>query len=245
MTECSIYGDEEVDLDALQRIDPRLVALALGRIDDIELKELMQRAAREPEIQAAVEKVWPRDEHARDRCLAHARAALEVRGPRRPHWSLMFLPTGLAASMVAAVSFVTILALRAPPLPDYTLEIQGGIRDYRGPDLVVGRFVPKAKLTLVFRPAEEVESQVRAAIFRVGSNGLVRLDHSPDISELGSVRWRSMINNLFPDAEGPVELIMAVKPGKYPPSVRDVQAAINGTNSTVRIAKTTLLIEDQ
>ncbi|MEM7675610.1 MAG: hypothetical protein AAF449_06365, partial [Myxococcota bacterium] len=215
------------------------------RIDDVELKELMRRAAREPEISQAVERVWPRDSQAWDLRLARARAATKTAGPRRPHWSLMFLPTGLAASMVAAVSFVTILALQAPPLPDYTLEIQGGIRDYRGPDLVVGRFVPKAKLTLVFRPAEEVESEVRAAIFRVGSKGLVPLDHNPDISGLGSVRWRSMINNLFPDAEGPVELIMAVKAGKHPPSVRDVQAALNGATSSVRIAKTTLLIEEQ
>ena len=241
--------DGDVDLDALQRIDPRLVALALGRIDDDELDELLERAMDEPEVRRAVEAFWPLDETAREESFERARA-LVASSPvsRRPHWFLLFLPSGLAVSAVASAAFVVLGALQGPPLPSYQLEVSGGLRVTRSSRnrLTVGRFAPSAPLDLVFRPAEPVLGPARASIFRVGSDGFVRLDVDPEVSGSGSVRWHGTINSLLPGELGPVELVMAVQAGQSAPNVDAVRRALIGEQpASVRVAKTILVIEEQ
>ena len=243
-----ISHDREVDLDALRRIDPRLVALALGRIDQDELEELMDRAVREPEVQRAVEAFWPLDEQARQLSFERAQAALTDRRelPRRPHWSLMFLPTTVAVPTVAVLALIVIGLVQPAPLPAYDLEVRGGLRTVRSArrDHIVGRLAPAAPLELVFRPAEAADGHARAALFQFGIHGLVRLDALPEVSDSGSVRWRGTIKSLLPGAHGAVELLVAVRAGNRPPTVEEVRQALRKPSTTLAVARTTLVIDD-
>ncbi len=238
---------ESVDLEALQRIDPRLVALALGRIDATELEELMARAVREPAIKRAVDAYWSLDKASKERSFSRAQDLLAgVHRARRPHWALMFLPTGLAGLMTGLLVVFVGFALRAPPLPDYSLEVRGGLRTMRSArsDFVVGRLAPTAPLELIMRPSRPIEGRASAAIFRVGSRDLVRLDSVPEVSESGSVRWRGTIDTLLPGELGAVELILAVRAGRRRPTSADVRQALRKTSPTLRLAKTTLVVDD-
>ena len=240
--------DEDVDLQALQRVDPRLVALALGRIDEDELDDLMQRAVREPEIRRAVEAFWPLDAESHRRSLARAQHALTAQPAiaQRPHWSLMFLPTGVMACVVGVVMMMVVGALQPAPLPAYALEVRGGLRALRSDrqDLVVGRLAPKAPIDLVFRPKEPVKGPAAAAIFHVDAQEMVRLKAEPEVSDSGSARWRGTINSLLPGRLGAVELIIAIRAGRQPPTVADIHRALLQPTEALRIAKTTLVIDE-
>lgn len=245
--EASHFTEEDADLDALQRVDPRLVALALGRIDDDELEELLARAEREPEIQRAVEAFWPLDEGARQLSFLRARDVLatQTEKPCRPHWSLLFLPSGVAASVIGLAAVLVMEAVQPLPLPGYRLEVRGGLRTMRSArtDVVVGRFAPQAPVDLVFRPEEPIDGPAQAAVFLVGPQDLIRLDSRPEVSDSGSVRWRGTIQSLLPGEAGAVELIMAVRAGDRAPSATEVRRALQAPTPTLRVAKTTLFIE--
>ena len=247
-TEAAHIFEDEGDLDALRRIDPRLVALALGRIDDDELAELLDRAVREADVRRAVEAFWPLDEEAKRQGFQRAQEALALheRGPARPHWALMLLPTGVTAAVVAGLCVLAIEAMRPLPLPAYDLELRGGYRTTRsaGDPMVVGRLVPGAPIELLFRPAEPVPGTAHAAIFRLGSEGLVRLDSVPEVSKSGSVRWRGTITSLLLGELGAAELVLAVQAGRRP-TIRDVRRALVEPNkSTIRVVRTILVVED-
>ncbi len=244
--------DEEVDLDALQRIDPRLVALALGRIDEDELEELLVRALREPDIRRAVEAFWPLDDEARQRSFEQAERALAAYEtvPQRPHWSLMFLPTGVAAAVITGVTVLATSIFQSPALPDYRLEVSGGLRQVRSAqtNVLLGQLTPEAPIELIFRPKAEVQGPATAAMFRVEATdlariNLVRIDREPDVSPTGSVRWRGSVGALLPGEHGAVELLLAVRSGHNVPTVEEVRRGLRQPKPTLRIAKTTLVID--
>ena len=237
---------EDIDLDALQRVDPRLVALALGRIDAGELEELMARAVREPEVRSAVNAFWPLDEASKHRSFAKAQDLLAGRENRlrRPHWLFMFMPTCVATAFAVGVTLIGV-ALQPLPLPEYGLEVRGGLRPVRSAtdDLTVGRMAPKAPLELIFRPSRPIDGRASAAVFRVNADDLLRLESLPEVSDSGSVRWRGTINSLLPGERGTVELILAVRSGERPPTAAEVRLALQNPTPSVRFVRTALVID--
>jgi len=239
--------DVEVDLDALQRLDPRLVALAHGCIDDDELDELLERAVEEPEVRRAVEAFWPLDDAARMASFARARAALAARArtPCQSKWSVLALPAGSAAFLAGVVAWVVIGITPAAPLPPYELEVRGGFRAVRAEPraLDLGRMTPAAPIDLICRPIDPIAGEARAAIFVVRDGAVRRLDAVPEMSVSGAARWKGRVADLLPNPSGPVEVVMAVRAGREPPSIAEVRRALDGERGRLRLARAEFVVE--
>lgn len=236
----------EVDLDTLQRLDPRLVALAHGQIDDDELDELLERAIEEPEVRRAVEAFWPLSDEVRERSFDRARAALAAQRPAagRRH-VLLALPAALAVFAAGVFAWVAIGVVPPAPLPPYELEVRGGYRTMRADPqrLELGRMTPDAPLELVFRPADPISGLARAALFSLEDGGPRRLDVVAQTSASGAVRWRGTVEDLLPDRSGPVELVLVVQPGEDLPTEADVGRALGGERGRLRWARTEFVVE--
>jgi hypothetical protein len=236
---------DAVDLDALQRLDPRLVALAHGRIDEDELDELLERALEEPAIRRAVEAFWPLDDATRTQSFARAQAALAAQRsvPSRPR-SPVVLTTGVVVFLAGVLTWLGVGMTPTASLPSYALEVRGGYRAMRAAaprDL--GRMTPDAPLELVYRPANPVAAAATAAIFVVRSDEVVQLEASLETSSSGAFRWQGTVGALLPQRSGEVELVVAARPGDVAPSAEQVRVALEGDAQPIRVTRTRLFIE--
>ncbi|MCA9525400.1 MAG: hypothetical protein KC549_03775, partial [Myxococcales bacterium] len=132
-------------------LDPRLMALAEGRLSPAEQAALAADAAADAELARAVEVFAPLDEAAQDRIADGVLAALGIAraGPVEeapPAKVLPFRrrPVGrvlMAALPLAAAAAIAVFVLRpgavvdAPPVPGYALSIEGGEKVQRGDEL--------------------------------------------------------------------------------------------------------------
>lgn len=238
--------DHEVDLDALQRLDPRLVALAHGQIDEEELDELLERAIEEPAVRRAVEAFWPLDEAARTRSFNRAKAALAAQRPpaRRPGAPVL-LTMGLGVFLAGVLTWVALGVPPPAPLPPYSLEVRGGYRDLRAAQapLDLGRLAPDAPLELIYRPADPIAGPAEAAIFSVLEGEVRQLDAALEASASGAFRWQGRVATLLPGRRGEVELVVAARPGDAAPTATQVRRALEGEGRHIRTARTRLYIE--
>ena len=237
---------DAVDLDALQRLDPRLVALAHGRIDEEELDELLERALEEPAIRRAVEAFWPLDEATRTQSFERAQAALAAqRSTSGKRWSPVAFTTGVVVFLAGVLTWIGVGMVPPAPLPPYALEFRGGYRALRAVEtpLDLGRMTPEAPLELVYRPADPIVGPATAAIFTVRSGALRRLEAPLEVSPAGAFRWQGRVAALLPEQRGEVELVVAARPGEAAPTAEQVRLALEDEAGPIRSARTRLFIE--
>jgi hypothetical protein len=236
-----------IDLDALQRLDPKLVALAHGSIDPEELEELIERAIREPAVRQAVEAFWPLDEATRQACFARAHEALvhDERAGRRAVWGPALLAGGAAAFLVTATTWVASSTRPDAPLPPYELHVAGGMKALRAEsETTPVRWTPNAPLELIFRPYDPIVGSASAGLFVLEADGPHRLPSVPQVAPSGAVRWKGTVAEVLPGRTGPVRLVVAVRPGARPPTEEDVRRALGGERRTIRWSVTHLRIRD-
>jgi len=113
----------------------------------------------------------------------------------------------LAIPALAACAFLLVLRPSpfhdgAPPLPDYSARIEGGLQDSRGAapsgspsgspsgriDGAVQRVTPQSVLTIVVTPAVDVRGEVGARVFLVGGGRVRELSVRPQVAPSGAVR---------------------------------------------------------
>lgn len=237
-----------------ERADPRLEALAEGRLSAAERADLLAAAATDPELAAAIEAFTPLDEAARDRIANHllsqvipkSSAALEPGGKvlafRRPMRVL------LAVVPLAAAAALAFFLLRpgpvGEPVPGYGLTVEGGEKPMRSTDPVGGppRLLPDSRLRLVLTPAAAATGTIAVRGWKIRDGQAHPWPVTPRIAPNGAALIEGTAQSLgLNDAPGRVTLVVAVgREAALPPveAVADLLTPATAEDAPFRLLTT-------
>lgn len=165
-----------------ERLDARLEALAAGTLSPADHAALVQEAAADPELAAAIEAFTPLGDAAQsriaDRLLSQvipkASSAKSVEGARvlpfrRPLARVLLAVVPLAAAAALAFFLLRPEAPVGAPVPGYGLTIEGGEKALRSDTPAEGppRLLPETRLRLVLTPATPTEGAVGVRAWKV------------------------------------------------------------------------------
>lgn len=221
-----------------EHLDERWDRLASGTLTAEEEVALASLAESSDEAREAYEAFRPLGADFRARLvnrLAAEMPATEARAPRRPakrsRLAGMFLdllrpPTGflaLATALLAAGLALWLLPRpgeRLPPLPEYSLGLEGEVRELRGETPAgetVPAFAPGHRFELLLRPGSPVSGPVAARIFLQRRAEVQVLEAEAEVSASGSVRWAGTLGREIRIEPGEWTLWALVgRPGELP-----------------------------
>ncbi len=244
------------------KIDPRLEALAEGRLSTEELAGLEAEAAQDPELAVALEAFRPLDGAAADRIVA---AATEAFGPASelapstssPETMDNVVPfplrrvVGGALVAAAAVAAMFVFVPSGPdygPLPKYDMNMIGGDARVRGaehpdpqPADSIRVFSPTSRVELQVVPARAIEGAAAAAVYFEADGELAPLSGKIESSEEGVFRIVGSASALFGGHVGDVRVYFAVaRRGALPSAEQIREIAEVAPSDSVQVFSTEL-----
>lgn len=235
------------------KIDPRLEALAEGRLSTEELAGLEAEAAQDPELALALEAYRPLDGAAADRIVA---AATEAFGPTSstsaPETMDNIVPfplrrvVGGALVAAAAVAAMFVFVPTGPdygPLPTYGMEMIGGDARVRGAEHEeipaadsIRVFSPTSRVELQVVPERAIEGEAAAAVYFEANGKLAPLAGKIESSEEGVFRIVGSASTLFGGHVGDVRVYFAVaRRGALPSAERIREIAEVAPSDAVQV----------
>jgi hypothetical protein len=195
--------NREQQRDDEGRLDERWDRLSRGELSPEEDAELRALAETSEEARIAYEAFRPLGPEFQ----ASVVQAIRKQDPAPPAKLLPFrrrLAGWSAIAALATAASVVMLLRPLAPLPDYSLEVTGGIRASRGEEPGPAEapvLAPGDPFTVIARPATEVSrgSELEARCVLVGDRELVSLQVRSEIDPGGSVRMEgSLGRNVSP-----------------------------------------------
>lgn len=209
--------------------ESRWEALCRGELDDAEREALRREAERSPVAERRWALYRPLDAAVRGRLGEQVRASLEghrgepggdavvvpIAGRRPARWRL-----AMAAASVAAASLLWLLwpASTLPPLPSYTLDLEGGRRAQRaGAAAASGELLAEGRIEIVLRPATAVSGPLAVRAFIARGGAVAPWPLPAEIASSGAVRIAGAVRELLPAEPGAFQLAVAIgRPGRLP-----------------------------
>lgn len=233
------------------KLDPRLEALAEGRLGAAELAGLEAEAAQDPALARAIEAFRPLDAAAAERVVVAAQRAFGATGdgaPEAPDGATTEAPPDnvvpfplrrvvagamMTAAAVAALFFLAPRGLDRGPLPPYAFELVGGDQAFRGAEpepakTEVRSFSPTSRVELRVRPEVPIEGPAGAAVYFEANGVLIPIPMKIESSEQGAFRIVGSALDLFGDRTGEVRVFFAVARRSDLPSAERIRAIAEG-----------------
>jgi hypothetical protein len=190
------------------RLDERWDRLAAGTLTPEEDAELRALTESSPEARETYEAFRPLGADFQARVvneiageLAKARPEMEsqkTRGRLLPFRPATLRRVGWLTAAAAAAGLFLLLRSPAtmPPLPDYTAELSGGIKTFRGEEATEPQvFAPGDRFQLILRPKTETLGKgLEAQCFLLRGRELRRLGVESEIAPIGSVRLEGLLD---------------------------------------------------
>lgn len=143
----------------------KLLAWRDGRLGEVEAEQVERRLANDPEARALL----------RELSLGSSAAEVDgVMGAVQPRAKVLPFrrPAALVAGAIAALAAaLAVFVTRAPPLPAYQLEVEGGVAEVRS-DVAKGAvLLPDSRLVLRLRASAPTNTKVMLGVFRETADG--------------------------------------------------------------------------
>lgn len=224
-------------------LDPRLEALAEGRLGAAELAGLESEAAQDPELARALEAFRPLDAAASERIVGVATEAFGVEASDAatptPDNVVPFPLRRVVAGVIMSAAAVAALFFFAPhgldhgPLPTYGFELEGGDQRLRGPEDAptepdMRSFSPTSRIELRVRPEIAIQGPAGAAVYFEADGQLIPVPQRVEGSPQGAFRVQGQARDLFGSRAGEVRVFFAVARRPDLPSAEEIRAIADG-----------------
>jgi hypothetical protein len=169
----------------------RLEALAAGELSGAERRALEKELAGTEDAGRVLDLFAPLDQGFRDRTLDRLPqgAGRAISLPRKL-LTRRSLWLGLAT---AAALLLVWLPPESQPLPEYAVELQGGIKAVRGAAAQTARYGTGSRMEVILRPAVAYAGEVDVLFFLTRPGELLILDAPVEREQRGSVRMVAVL----------------------------------------------------
>ncbi len=224
------------------RFDRRWDGLSAGELTTDEERELQELAASSPEHAQALEAFYPLDEEFRARTVSLLQARTGSGLPQqeekdtegmtsRQRWPWTKIRIGwlLPAAALAALLVLAVLPLGTPqPLPEYTAELRGGLKELRGSKTRVPGELPVlvegSSFDVVLRPRSAVDGSLVVRCLLVHEGVVHERTLPAEVAESGAVRIAARLGRDLDLEPGVWSLVTVVAHRRFEPTPAQLEA---------------------